>query len=194
MSHKKDQHYVDSVLSGDTRAFSVLIDRYKQMVFTLALRIVKNREDAEEVAQDVFLKAFKGLKNFKGDSKFSTWLYKIAYHKSLDYLRVNKRKVETSEIDVSERYDIAVLDNAMDYLEASERGAMIREAIGRLAADDSVLMTMYYFEELSLKEISGVLGIAPDTAKVRLFRSRARLAELLKNKMEPEMTKGYERK
>ncbi|MEX0290363.1 MAG: RNA polymerase sigma factor, partial [Flavobacteriaceae bacterium] len=102
MSHNQDQHYIDRALSGDTRAFEVLIENYKHMVFTLALKMVKNREDAEEVAQDAFIKAYSALSTFKGDSKFSTWLYKIVYYRSLDYLKKNKRQLQTTAIDVSE--------------------------------------------------------------------------------------------
>ncbi len=164
------------------------------MVFTLALKMVRNREDAEEVAQDVFLKAFKGLKTFKGDAKFSTWLYKIAYYRSLDYVRQNKKKLETREVDISEEYTIAARDTSLEYLEASERRELIREAMDQLAPDDSVIITLYYFEDLSLKEISKIMEITANTAKVRLFRSRARLAELLKGRVEPEVIRYHGRK
>ena len=83
MEQNTDQHYIQKTLKGDTRAFSVLIDRYQDFVFTIVLRIVKIREEAEEVAQDVFLKAFDSLEGYRGESKFSTWLYSIAYPKSV---------------------------------------------------------------------------------------------------------------
>ena len=82
MSQNADQHYIEAVINGDTRAFSVLVDRYKYMVFTLAVKILKSQEEAEEVSQDVFVKAYTALSTFKGDAKFSTWLYKIAYYQS----------------------------------------------------------------------------------------------------------------
>lgn len=194
MSHNPDQHSIDKVLSGDTRAFEEIIERYKHMVYTLALKVVKNREDAEEVAQDVFLKGFMALKTFKGDAKFSTWLYKIAYNRSLDYVKKQKRTLETTAIDISKDYNPAGLESALDYLEASERKVMIREAIDELAPEDGVLVTLYYFEAMSLKEISKVTGVSANNAKVRLFRSRARLAELLKDKVELQMSKDYGRK
>ncbi|MBT8318690.1 MAG: RNA polymerase sigma factor, partial [Gramella sp.] len=90
-----DEYYVQQILEGNIQVYSVLIDRYKHMVFTLAKKMLKNNEDAEEVAQDAFLKAYKGLANFKGDSKFSTWLYRITYHRSLDYSKRNKRQLAT---------------------------------------------------------------------------------------------------
>lgn len=82
-----DQHYINLIIDGDTNAFAVLVNRYKDLVFTLALRMLKNREEAEEVSQDAFIKAYKSLNKFKGDSKFSTWIYKITYNTSLDRIK-----------------------------------------------------------------------------------------------------------
>jgi len=191
MNHNQDQHYIEKVILGDTNAFSVLIDRYKHMVFTLALKIIKNREDAEEVAQDVFLKAYRVLATFKGDSKFSTWLYKIAHYKSLDYLKKNKRTVSTTQIDISDEYNIPSFDNALEAMEVDERKATIKEALKELSEVDNVLITLHYFEELSLKEISKITGVQANTVKVRIFRSRKRLAEILKNRLEPEIIQSY---
>ena len=92
MSTISDQHYIDKVLQGETNCFAVLVDRYKDMIFTLALKMIKNREEAEEVAQDTFIKAYNSLSKFKGDSKFSTWIYKVAYNTCLDRLKKNKKK------------------------------------------------------------------------------------------------------
>ena len=94
-----DQPYIDDVLKGNTNAFSILVDKYKTMVYTLAIKIVKSREEAEEISQDTFIKAFKNLSKFKGDSKFSTWLYKIGYRTALDSLKKNTEKYQTSTID-----------------------------------------------------------------------------------------------
>lgn len=194
MSHNQDQRCIEKVLAGDTRAFASLIERYKHMVFTLVLKILKSREDAEEVSQDVFMKAYKALGTFKGDSKFSTWLYKIAYYTSLDQLKKNERTVEISSYDISQEYSIASLDTALDNLEATERKVMIKGAMDQLIPDDHIIIILFYFEELSLKEISKVMGITANNAKVRLFRSRERLADLLKNTIEPEMICNYGRK
>jgi len=193
MSQKTDEHYINKVLGGESNAFSLLVDRYKHMVFTLALRILKNREDAEEIAQDTFLKAYIALKNFKGDSRFSTWLYKIAYYRSLDYLKTNKRQVETTFIDISEEYNIASMDNALDGLEVKERAGIIKQAMQELPGDDAVLITLYYFETLSMNEISKVMGIPANTLKVRLFRGRKRLAKILENNLEFENIQSYGR-
>lgn len=193
MSHNPDQLTIDKVMQGDNQAFAALIERYQHMVFTLALKIVKNREDAEEVAQDVFINAFRALRNYKGDAKFSTWLYKIAYYKSLDYVKRNKSQPETLSIDISGIYNIGALDEALESMEASDRKSIIRKAMDQLPAADSVLITLYYFESLSLEEISVIMGISANTAKVRLFRGRKRLADILKNHLDLEMIRNYER-
>ncbi|MDD7914620.1 RNA polymerase sigma factor [Polaribacter ponticola] len=87
MTTTKDQLYINKVINGDTNAFAYLVDTYKNMVFSLAFKMTKNREEAEEISQDTFVKAFKNLHKFKGDSKFSTWLYRIAYHACLDAIK-----------------------------------------------------------------------------------------------------------
>ena len=92
MTTTKDQLYINKVINGDASAFAYLVDTYKNMVFSLAYKMTKNKEEAEEVSQDTFIKAFKNLSNFKGDSKFSTWLYRICYHTTLDAIKKNKKK------------------------------------------------------------------------------------------------------
>ncbi len=164
------------------------------MVFTLAVKVLRNHEEAEEVAQDVFIKAYTALATFKGESKFSTWLYKIAYYRSLDYLKKHKRSINTSSIDADTEYHLTSMEDALDGLEAKERKRTIKTAINELPHDDAVVITLHYFEELSLKEIADIMNIEANTVKVRLFRSRKRLAVLLKNKLEPEILGNYGRK
>ena len=193
MSQKPDEDLINKVIKGENNAYAILVDRYKHMVYTLALKIVKNREDAEEVAQDSFIKAYNALNDFKGESKFSTWLYKIVYYRSLDYLKKNKRQVETTAIDISEEYNIATMDDALEGMELKERAQIIKHAIQELPADDTVLITLYYFEMLSMNEISKVMELPPNTIKVRLFRGRKRLAKILERILEQEIIHSYGR-
>jgi RNA polymerase sigma-70 factor (ECF subfamily) len=191
MNPHQDQHFIDRVLEGESQAFEILIDRYKHMVYTLAYRMVKNREDAEEIAQDSFLKAFTRLNSFKGSARFSTWLYKIAYHKSLDYIKGQKRIVTTGAQDITEVYTLASIESGIDILELKDRKRLIKDAIEALSPDDGVLLTLHYFEELSLKEIAEILEVSANTIKVRLHRSRKRLADILRKKLEPEDILSY---
>ncbi len=194
MSQHLDQYYIDKVLCGETKAFSVLVDRYKFMVFTLAVKILKNKEEAEDVSQDVFVKVFRALNTFNGTSKFSTWLYKIAYYQSLDYLKKQKREVPTNTIDTAATFHLASMENALTRLETNERKQTIKNAIDALSKEDAVLITLHYYEELSLNEIADIMNLKVNTIKVRLFRSRKKLAVALKYKLEPEILENYGRK
>src|ERR1700748_811010 len=114
MTEADDQHYIRLVMEGDTNAFAVLVNRYKDMVFTLSLKMLKDREEAEEVAQDIFLKLFKSLNKFNRESKFSTWIYKVAFNTCLDRLKKNKRLQPVSELDEFTEHEAISLINVLD--------------------------------------------------------------------------------
>ena len=187
-----DQVYIDSILNGDASAFAVLVDRYKDLVYTLALRMMKHREEAEEAAQDTFIKVYKSLNKFKGDSKFSTWIYRVAYNTCLDRLKKNKRQQYTVAINEYTEHQVKTLDNALDQIEAKEREQAIQDCLALLPSEDSFLLTLYYFEELSLDEIAKIVGLKPNNFKVKLFRSRKKLATILKEKLDNEIIESYE--
>jgi len=185
MTQKTDQDYILEIRSGNVNAYAMLVNKYKDMTFTLALRMVGNQEDAEEVAQDTFVKAYKALDSFKGTSKFSTWLYRIVYNTSLDYIKKNKRTVHSEHIDEIHESDIGTMQDALSYLEAKEKKQTIEKALLQLPEDERVLLTLFYFEELPLKEISEITKISYDNVKIKLHRSRKKLYHILKNVVEP---------
>jgi len=185
MSTKPDEYYIQQTLKGNVNAYAFLVEKYKHMVYTLTIRIVKNREEAEEVAQDVFVKAYKNLNKFKGDSKFSTWIYKIAYYASLDALKLNKRQIRSGNIDNFKEQNVGNTDDSLKFLHDKERKQIINDAIFKLSEDERVIITLYYFEELPIKEISKVVDLSEDNIKIKLFRSRKKLAGLLKNVIGP---------
>lgn len=188
-----DQHYINLILDGDTSAFTILVERYKNLVFTLTLRMLKQREEAEEVSQDTFIKAYKSLHRFKGDSKFSTWIYKIAYHACLDRLKKNKKYLNNVAIDDFTSFELKAIDNALDLLEVKEQQEAIQNCIALLPGLDGFLLTLYYFEDHTLDEISKVVGISANTIKVKLFRARKKLAVILKKQLALEIIEEYER-
>ena len=120
-----DQHYINLILNGDASAFSILVDRYKDLVFSLTIKMLKNREEAEEVSQDTFIKAYKSLPKFKGDSKFSTWIYKIAYNSCLDRLKKNKKFYNNVPIDEFTEHQVKTIDNALENLETKSKASRI---------------------------------------------------------------------
>ncbi len=182
-----DQNLIDNILAGDTNSFGELVDRYQNLVFTIAIRILKNREEAEEVSQDSFIKAFESLKSYRGEAKFSTWLYRIVYHKSLDRIKKNKRQ-QTFEI-IEEITDDSLdhIENGLEAMLSEERSEIINQCIGQLAEDEAAIISLYYFEEQSVKEISQVTNLTEDNIKVKLFRSRKKLFSLLQSYIKPEI-------
>ncbi|PXY45587.1 RNA polymerase sigma factor [Flavobacterium hydrophilum] len=192
MSTISDQHYIDKILQGETNAFAILVNRYKNMIFTLALKMVKNREEAEEVAQDTFIKIYNSLSKFKGDSKFSTWIYKIAYNTCLDRLKKNKKEDNNISINEFSAHLIKTMDDALSALEDKERKQTIQNCLNLLPGDESFLLTLFYFEDQSLEEIGKVMNISANNAKVKLFRSRQKLAVILRKQLEPETIQFYE--
>jgi RNA polymerase sigma factor (sigma-70 family) len=173
-----DNEIISKVLAGDHPAYAVLVNRYQNYVFTLALRIVKNREDAEEVAQDVFIKAYKYLADFRGASKFTTWLYTIVNNTCISFLR--KKKLNMYSLDNEQVFEVADnQDSGMraNLVEQKSKLSMVNQAIGLLSPDDAQIITLFYKAEQSLEETAQVLGIEVNAAKVRLHRARTRLKE-----------------
>lgn len=173
-----DSELISRVLKGDQQAYAGLVSRYQNYVFTLALRMVKSREDAEEVAQDSFIKAYKYLADFKGASKFSTWLYTIVNNTAISFLR--KKKVEIHSLDNEKVFEVADSKESgmgANIIEQKSKMAMVNEAIGMLNQDDAHIITLFYKAEQSLEETAQILGIEVNAAKVRLYRARTRLKE-----------------
>lgn len=173
-----DNEIISQVLSGDYQAYAGLVNRYQNYVFTLTLRMVKNREDAEEVAQDVFIKAYKYLADFKGASKFTTWLYTIVNNTAISFLR--KKKLDIHSLDNERVFEVAdSQDSGMraNLVEQKSKLGMVNQAISLLSPDDAQIITLFYKAEQSLEETAQVLDIEVNAAKVRLHRARTRLKE-----------------
>ena len=176
------------VLQGDQQHYAILVDRYQYFVFTTALRYTNSREDAEEIAQDVFVKAYKSLSMFRGDSRFSTWLYTIVTNSSLSFLR--KKKVSSFSLDHKEIYDLA--DNKASGLSANQveqksKLAMVNKAIGMLSSDDAKLITLFYKGEQTLDELAKLMNLDANTIKVRLHRARGRLKQKMESHFKAEL-------
>jgi RNA polymerase sigma factor (sigma-70 family) len=183
-----DNEIISQVLNGNQQAYSELVTRYQNYVFTLTLRIVKNREDAEEVAQDVFIKAYKYLADFKGASKFTTWLYTIVNNTCISFLR--KKKLEIHSLDNEKVFEIAdSFDSGMraNMVEQKSRLGMVNKAINLLNPDDAQIITLFYKAEQSLDETAQILGIETNAAKVRLHRARTRLKEKMETHFAQEV-------
>ena len=183
-----DTEIISIVLSGEQNAFAELVKRYQNYVFTLAFRFTRNREDAEEVAQDIFVKAFRSLPDFRGAAKFSTWLYSIVYTTSVTFLR-KKKSLTTSLDDEGAFKHLESQDSGLNanVIEQKSKIAHLNEAINMLSGDDAQILTLFYKAEQSLEEIGIVLGADPNTVKVRLHRARQRLKDKLQKYLKHEI-------
>ncbi|PWT71136.1 MAG: RNA polymerase subunit sigma [Bacteroidetes bacterium] len=173
-----DTEIISRVLKGEQPLFANLVERYQNYVFTLVLRFVEGREDAEELSQDIFVKAYRSLADFRGESKFSTWLYTIVRTSCITFLR--KRKLDTTSIDNEKTYlqlESQESNFKANSIEAKSRQAMVNQAINLLSPGDAQLITLFYKGEQTLEEIGTIIGIDPNTVKVKLHRARQRLRE-----------------
>ncbi|MEZ4811718.1 MAG: RNA polymerase sigma factor [Allomuricauda sp.] len=187
MLTNKEYDLVKKIRDGNTHAFSVLVDRYKNLVYTLAYRMLQNREEAEEVSQDSFIKVFNSLKQFKGDSKISTWIYRITYNTCLDRIKQNRKNHMFVDAENLEDFAFVEMNNALDKMVAEERSHLFGECLAKLPAKDSGLLTLFYFEGKSLLELEKILDIPVNSIKVWLFRARKKMAEVLEGNLKQEI-------
>ena len=178
-SIQEDSDLVGRCLAGEEGAYGLLLKKYKRPVFSLVYRMVRQREEAEELASEAFFKAFRALAGFDPAQPFSSWIFKIASNLSIDWLR--KRRLETSSLD--EEGSVWELPDerptAEDVLEKKQTMRVVEEAIGRLAPDYRAVVLLRHQEERSYEEIADILGLPLGTVKIRLFRAREELKKRL---------------
>jgi RNA polymerase sigma-70 factor (ECF subfamily) len=187
MNYQEDSFYINKVLGGNLPSYAILVEKHKNLAYTLALRIAKNHEDAEEIAQDAFLKAYNSLSSFKQESKFSTWLYKIVFNTAIS--RARKKQILNVSIESDPVGNTIHEDriSSLDSLHKKERKKIIAEAIARLKEEESVVMTLYYLNENNLKEIEDITGFSNSNIKILLHRGRKKLLVELKKILKEEI-------
>jgi len=183
----KDPYYIKRARKGDMDAFTWLMDRYKPMAYSMALRMLKDREEAEEVVQKSFIKAFQSISRFREESCFSTWLFRIVYNNSISVTRKKKRKGLPLDQVSQETANFVELDNALKQLEEKDRRVFIQKALQQLDETDFTILSLFYYEDKPLKEISKITGIKYSCLKVRLQRARKKLHHELKILMKTEI-------
>lgn len=189
-----DRHHINQIIEGNLNDFSILVNQYKDFVFTLAYKMLKNKEEAEEVSQDAFIKIFKSLNKFKGDSKFSTWIYKITFNTCLDKLKNSKKDYSVVSIDDFNEHQVKAIQNIMEIFDEKERNQKIQECIQLLPSEEAFLLTLYYFDDQSMEEIAKVIDCNANNVKIKLYRIRKKLTSILRDQLEPEILSYYERK
>jgi len=183
-----DHHDIERVKQGDPEAFASLVNRYKAPAFSIALKILKNSEDAEEVVQEAFVRAFQNIKRFREESKFSTWLYRIVYNSCISEIRKNRRESVPLEKVAEHDPGFHDIDDALKQLSGKEAKAIVREALEFLNPADYTLLTLYYYEDKPLKEIGKVMGLKYGNVKVKIQRARGKLHETLTKVMKTEIS------
>lgn len=179
MAQMDDNMIIARVLGGETAAFEHLVNRYKDMAFSIARRVCANAEDAEEVAQDAFMKAYQALDKFKQESKFSTWLYRIVTNTAISSTR--KKKIAMASLDETlvENFSEDEIQENLNQFSSEEQSRYVKEAMQQLHPQDALLINMFYTDELSIEEVSEVTGLSQANVKVRLHRIRKKLYVLL---------------
>ena len=175
MDNEQIKHIIKRVQNGDSDAFAHLIHTYKEYVYALCFKLCQSQEDAEEVAQDTFVKAYKSIKTFKGKAKFSTWLYRIAYFTSLNHLRKNKLKT-TNEF----AYEPSDASNSgLDKIRESERSYYLNKALEHLKPTERAVIVLFYLEDHSIEEIAAITKLSTSNTKVKLHRTKKKLYGIL---------------
>lgn len=179
MEHSNDLDIVRRILDGEPGAYSLLLKRYQHQVHSLIKKIVVCREDAEELTQDVFVKAFTRLGTFRGEAGISTWLYRIAYNTAISATR--KKKLPLNDFDENLIGNIA--DDEVDRLLEKENDerllSLIEGALQRLLPEERALITLYYNGEKPISEVASITGLSVDNVKVKLFRIRKKIVYLV---------------
>jgi RNA polymerase sigma factor (sigma-70 family) len=181
ITQREENQLIDRILAGEERCYAELVDQYKRYAFTIALKVVGDRAEAEEVAQDSFIKAYHYLKGFNREARFSTWLYRIVFNSAISHKRKKKihfEDVQDVKVEYSERADAGA--------ELKDKQMFVSQALSKLNEADQLAIQLFYIREFSLEEVAEMMGQNVNTVKVRIHRARQRLADELKRILKQE--------
>ena len=182
-----DETIIGQVLNGNRNAYALLVDKYKDRVFSLALGIVHNRELAEEIAQDAFVKAFSSLKKFRKEAGFSTWIYRITYNTAISETRKRKHISKPVEEQFENMVSLHAHEISEEFEENEAKHKLIERAMAELVPEEKLMLTLYYYEDNSVQQISKTTGLTVSNVKVKLFRLRNKLKEIAERIAAAEM-------
>jgi len=186
VEQEQDSIYIKRVIEGDRNAFAFLVDKYKNMVFSIALQISRDREEAEEIAQDSFIKAFQSLKSFQGKAKFSSWLYRIVHNTAISQIRKKEKgRISIDDTNIPETLYMESKKNH-ESLSLEERKKYLEVAMDSLEKEERMLTILYYYEDRDLDEIAEITGMTKTNTKVRLYRARKKMLLVLEGYLKEE--------
>ncbi len=181
ITQEEENKLLDRILAGDRQAYALLVDEHKSFAFSIALKVINNRVEAEEAAQDAFIKAFQYLKNFNRQARFSTWLYRITFNTAISYKRKHKPAFQSTEKTIIPQAGLAEQE-----LELHDKLQFVQKAMQTLNEADRIALQLFYLNEYSLDEVAAITAQNANTVKVRVHRARQRLAEELKRILKEE--------
>jgi RNA polymerase sigma-70 factor (ECF subfamily) len=179
MDNKADIKNIEQILAGNSNAFGFIVDRHKNKAFNLAFRICGNREEAEEIAQDSFLKAYRSLTGFKMKSSFGTWFYRIVYNTAISNVRIKKKGILSLEDFPADATDFIGSNTSEEEAESEYRSSLVNFALQKISEEERGLISLYYYEEMTTDEIADITGISKSNIKVKLFRARQKMMEIV---------------
>ena len=180
-----ESEIINSILSGDKSAFGLIVKKYQGMITNTCYSFLMNKEDAEDVAQETFIEAFIAIGKFKENSKISTWLYRIAVNKSIDFLRKKNRIKRFALLSNIFSYEIEIEDlntnNPQEVIESQERLAILNSAINLLSKNQNIAFRLSKFDKLSGKEISEIMNLSLSSVESLIHRAKENLKRILYN-------------
>ncbi len=184
LNFDNEQELIERFQNGDTEAFNPLVLKYEKKVYNLIYQRVRDRETAKDLCQETFLKAFQALANFKRESAFYSWLYRIAVNCSIDFLRKSKRSpaFRFEELTLSADDELRMAESqpsASQAIENKELGSIIRKAVRHLSPGQQRVFNLRYYKELQIKEIAALLNRSEGTVKTHLHHAHRRLRDML---------------
>lgn len=183
---EQEDFLLEGAVRGERACLEALVERHQNMAFMVAMKVVRNREDAEEVVQDSFMRAFGALHKFTREARFSTWLYRIVYNTALTNIAGRKMNL----VDVCEQQEdlpeLSVKELSSDLLNIEDQRKFVQLALAKLERDDALVITLHYIGEKNIAEICEILTLSKSAVKMRLLRGRKQLQEMLEGILKKE--------
>jgi RNA polymerase sigma-70 factor (ECF subfamily) len=186
MDVQGEKYHIGKVKAGDREAFSWVVDQYKNMVYTVCLRMLTDEEDAGDAAQEVFVKAYRSIGSFQEKSKFSTWIYRITYNHCISEIRKKVRVIDLVD-ELPDTEETPGEMNGLEILSREERARYLQMAVEALPETDAVVVTLFYYDELSLEEIAEITGLTSSNIRIKLHRSRKKMYQVLSGQLKSEL-------
>ncbi|ANI87894.1 RNA polymerase subunit sigma-70 [Arachidicoccus ginsenosidimutans] len=181
MNNQEELQIIQRICEGETNLFSIFLHRYSNAVYSLIIRIASSKEDAEELTQDVFLKAFKKLKTFQGKSSFVTWLYRIAYNTAISATRKTRQEIFYIDEKMIEKVPDENVNLLFENDENEDLLNKLQAVLKKLNAEEKTLITLYYTKGEKVNDIAAIMNLSSDNVKTKLYRVRKKLYLLMNN-------------